>query len=99
MEIKEYIGTFINEQGLIVQWPAKQKKQIACLFYIFPVFEANRFYTEQEINILIDSKCAFHDPALIRRDLFNLGFLCRKIDGSSYWVSSNPPTKSSYGLD
>lgn len=92
------IRAFVGADGRLTQWPSKRKKQLATLCYLAQAFEPGRRYTESEVNDIIDLKTCFHDPATLRRDLYDMGFLCREKDGSAYWCSDTPPTRAQLGL-
>ena len=67
------------------QIPTKQLKLIAVLDWISQDFEADRLYTEQEVNLVIG---AYHeDYATLRRDLVEFGYLRRERGGGQYWVT------------
>ncbi|MFV0424693.1 MAG: DUF2087 domain-containing protein [Bacilli bacterium] len=53
--------------------------------YIVSKFEAERNYTEKEVNEIIKVWHTFDDHAIIRRALCDEGVLCREDDGSSYY--------------
>lgn len=84
-EIPREIKNFFDEEGRLKIWPGKRKKQLLALAYIAEYFHKGREYTEKEINELLEKVHAFNDSALLRRELFELGYLNREKDGSSYW--------------
>ena len=43
-----------------------------------------KVYSEAEINTLLDEWTVFHDPATLRRELFNHFLLNRTADGRQY---------------
>ena len=86
---KEIIN-FLDEKGRLKSYPAKRKRQIFALFYLATKFEADRQYTEKEVNDLLVEWHIFNDWATLRRDLYDLRILNRKPDGSVYWLE-NPP--------
>ena len=47
--------------------------------------EAGRQYTEAELNELLNAWTLFHDPATLRRELYNKRLLERTPDGGRYW--------------
>ena len=49
-------------------------------------------YTESEINDVIDEWTAYHDPATLRRELYNCGLLNRTADGRKYWLAGEIPS-------
>ena len=42
-------------------------------------------YTEKEVNAILNRCHTFEDWALLRRELFERGYLNRERDGSTYW--------------
>lgn len=55
------------------------------LDYLASQFETQRFYTETEVNALLNRLHTFGDCALLRRALYDYAFIDRTRDGSSYW--------------
>ena len=41
---------------------------------------------------MIDDWTAYHDPATLRRELYNCGLLNRTADGRKYWLSDEIPS-------
>lgn len=65
--------------------PGKEKKRYALIVFCSKLFDAEKRYTESEINEIL--KPVHEDYALLRRYLVDYGFLDRKQDGSIYWVT------------
>lgn len=63
--------------------PSKEKRKIVVLRKIVSLFENDKKYTENEINLTL--KEVFHDFATIRRYLIEYGFMERTNDCSLYW--------------
>jgi hypothetical protein len=82
---------FLDDEGRLVQFPAKKKNKIISLLYLSTKFEAGIIYTEKEVNEIIERYHSFQDKWLLRRELINHGFLTRLTDGSQYWVSEEQP--------
>lgn len=82
------IAQYLDESGCVTTWPSKRnrKAQRLILQYLISKFDANLFYTEKEINQLLNQHHRFQDPALLRREMFEAGILNRKLDGSVYWI-------------
>ena len=95
---KKEITNFIDENGRLKQYPVKRKRQIFVLFYLASKFEANKRYTEQEVNQILQEWHVFNDWATLRRDLYDSRFLDRKADGSEYWLEDCQPTLESFGI-
>ena len=79
------IKPYLNELGRVAKLPRKQQTKVALLAYLAGQFEMNRNYCEQEINAICEHWHTFGDYFLLRRELVDYGFLCRKQDGSRYW--------------
>jgi diamine N-acetyltransferase len=79
------LENFLNKQGLIKAWPSKQEAKHMVLRFIGYKFETGRFYTEKEVNQLIDENHAFGDYFLLRRGIVDLGIMKRTANGARYW--------------
>jgi hypothetical protein len=82
-EIKE-LKQFIDREGRLTQWPAKRSLQLVALDYLSSKFEG-KMYTESEVNNLLNQWHTFGDPALLRREMYEIGHLNRLKDGAEYW--------------
>ena len=82
---------FLDRTGRLISFPAKHKKKLIALWYLAEKIETNRQYTELEINTLLDEWTIFHDPATLRRELYNKRLLNRTTDCSSYRKADNIP--------
>ncbi|WP_217557434.1 DUF2087 domain-containing protein [Paenibacillus sp. GbtcB18] len=71
--------------GPLNKFPKKEKRKIAILRQLAVRFEADRKYTEKEVNEVL--KEAWHDYVTIRRYLVEYGFMKRHDDGSAYWIT------------
>lgn len=85
MEGKINISRFLDGKGRITQLSQKQKVRIAILSYLAEKFEANRDYTEKEVNAICDEWHTFGDYFILRRELIDYGLMCRELNGSRYW--------------
>lgn len=72
--------------GKLTKIPARQKKQIVVLRWLATLFEADRLYTEKEVNTVIKSVHT-SDIAGLRRDLVDFGYLRRERNGGQYWLA------------
>ncbi|MHB9094836.1 MAG: DUF2087 domain-containing protein [Eubacteriales bacterium] len=70
--------------GPLDSFPLKEKKRVAILRHLVKYFDANKTYTEKEVNAIL--KQFYDDYVLLRRYLIEYGFMDRTQDGSSYWV-------------
>src|SRR5262245_12796029 len=79
---------FIDDDGRISQWPTRQKTQRMAAALLASRFQSGRDYTEKEVNALLMDGHTFADWALLRRRLYDWGFLERESDCSRYWLSA-----------
>ncbi len=98
MTPQEEIRSFLDGSGRLLAYPAKRKKQLFALLYLATKFEAGRVYTESEVNDLIDEHTCFHDPATVRRELYNVRFLEREPNGTAYRLAAAQPTAEILGI-
>lgn len=89
--ISNELQSFLNERKQLKLWPAKRKKQLMALWYLAGRLEAGKTYSESEINVLLDDWTTFHDPATLRRELYNHFLLNRLNDGRQYWRTEEIP--------
>jgi hypothetical protein len=81
-----------DRSGRIVRWPGKRSQQEICLWFLWSKIPPQRSFSEREISEFLNGLHLFEDPALLRRDLFDLGLVTRKRDGSDYRrVERKPP--------
>ena len=92
MELKEILKNFLNVEGKLTAFPAKRKMKIYCLFYLAQKLEAEKEYTEQDINHVLLDWHTFADPATLRRELYDYRFLDRSRDGKVYRLVEKQPT-------
>lgn len=85
------LKSFLDPDGKLKQFPAKRKMKIIALFYLAEKIEADRDYTEQEINEILLSWHTFHDPATLRREMYDYHLLDRTRDGRIYHKGSPLP--------
>jgi hypothetical protein len=79
------IERFMDEKGRIKTWGAKKEVKFEILRYISTKFEFGRFYSEREVNTLIENWHTFGDYFIIRRGLIEAFLLSRTKSGSRYW--------------
>lgn len=82
------IEHYLNKDGKIKVWPSKQEAKLAVVIHLGKQFEPERYYTEKEVNGIIERNHTFGDYFLLRRELVDRGILERKADGSQYWKSA-----------
>ena len=98
MEWNVILRNFLDANGKLTAFPAKRKMKVYCLFYLAGKFEAGREYTEREVNDLLLSWHTFADPATLRRELYDYGFLDRSRDGKVYRLAEKQPAPEALGL-
>jgi len=84
-EREKTIKTYMEENGAIKQFPAREKKKIIVLGEIAKCFQAEKKYTEQEVNRIL-RRIYEADYPTIRRALIEYGFMERSADCQVYWV-------------
>ena len=77
---------YFNKDLKVRQWPAKHSKKKLVLKYLANKFEADKTYTEIEVNEVLNKYHTFGDPALLRRMMFSAKLLGRTKDCRAYWV-------------
>ena len=98
MELTHILRNFLDTNGKLTAFPAKRKMKIYCLFYLAQKFEADKDYTETEINNVLLDWHAFADPATLRRELYDYRFLDRSRDGKVYRLAQMQPKPEELGL-
>ena len=83
--MRSELTPFLDAVGRLLALPAKHRKKLLALWYLAGKVEAGRQYTEAELNELLDTWTLFHDPATLRRELYNKRLLERTPDGGRYW--------------
>ncbi len=81
------IERFLDEEGRLKQLPSKNNLQREVFSYLSSKFEADRKYTEKEVNQILTDWSTIGDYFILRRGLIDDGFLSRLADGSQYWLN------------
>lgn len=89
MNLKDELKNYLNSDGQLTSWPSKHKIQMAVLCYLSENFEWGKYYSEKEVNDILNNLHIFGDSALLRRELFEKKFLDRKATGDKYWKIGN----------
>ena len=71
-------------EGELTHFPRKQKHKVAVLIHILKRFDAERRYSQSEVNEILTA--VSEDYTTLCRYLVDYGFLGRTKDGSEYWV-------------
>jgi DNA-binding HxlR family transcriptional regulator len=82
--------------GRLVKIPAKQKKLIVVLRWLATKFEAEKMYTEPEVNAVIKA-VDDEDFVMLRRELVDFGYLRRERGGGKYWLAPAEDAKDADG--
>jgi hypothetical protein len=90
---------FLDSDGKLRQFPTKMKAKVPAMYYIASKFETGKLYSEPEVNTLINSTCAFRDPATIRRDMVDNKFFERSADCRSYKLAGSLPKFPELGIE
>lgn len=81
-----------DREGRITRWPGKRAQQQLCLWFLWSKIPRAKVFSEREISAFLNGLHLFEDAALLRRDLFDLGLVTRKRDGSDYRrIEKKPP--------
>jgi hypothetical protein len=90
----ERIKRYLDDQGRVTRWPSRRFRsdQDVIVAYLATKFEPGREYTEREVNDVLKRFHTFEDWALLRRELFERGYLSRVTNGTRYWLTPKPQT-------
>ncbi len=86
------LKNFLDDKGRLTAFPSKRKMKLYALLYLGSKIEADRVYTEKELNELLKSWHTFCDPATLRRELYTHKILNRNQNGSEYYLEKVQPT-------
>jgi len=75
-----------THNGRLTVIPSKQKKLLVILKWLATLFEADRTYSEQEVNAILKDRHR-EDHVSLRRDLVDFGHLERERSGNRYWLA------------
>lgn len=78
------IERFTDADGKITVWPKKHTAKQIVLAYLIDKFRYDRTYSEAEINDILQGWHTFSDWPLLRRELFERGYMARSRDGAVY---------------
>ncbi len=82
------IKPFLDNEGRLKQLPAKHQLRQEVYRYLSSKFEAERMYTEPQVNEILTRWSTINDYFILRRGLIDNHILSRKSDGSQYWKNS-----------
>lgn len=95
MQLRE-LRPFLDERLRLTALPAKNKKKLLAIYYLAGKIEPDYRYSEAEIGDLLDRWTVFHDPATLRRELYNKHLINRTEDGTSYWLEAEIPSSEDF---
>ncbi len=73
----------------IIRWPKKHVDKLLVLEYLSSKISNGIIFTESEVNEIIMKWQLFDDYALVRREMFENGFIDRTNNCMSYWKKKN----------
>lgn len=78
--------------GTLTAIPTKRKAVVVILLEILPSFDAEKTYSEKEVNAILEG---FHpDFARLRRELIDYRYLDRNSHTGQYWVNPSLPERT-----
>ena len=98
MELTHILRNFLDANGKLMAFPAKRKMKLYGLLYLSQKIPADIDFTEREINDILLDWHTFADPATLRRELYDYGFLDRSRDGKVYRLAEIQPTPENLGV-
>ena len=79
----------IDASGKLVRWPRKESNKKIAIEHLADFFTSDRIYSEKEVNNVLREAHSFQDWALLRRELFERGFLDRDARSGRYCRKGN----------
>lgn len=98
MELIHVLRNFLDDKGKLNAFPAKRKMKKYALLYLAGKIEGDKAYSERELGDILLDWHTFCDPATLRRELYDYGFLERSRDGRVYRLAEKLPTMEELGL-
>ena len=80
------------DKGKLTRLPSKRKKKLFVLEWLTEHIPSDRSYTQQEFNELLEKLHTFHDPATLRRELYDYDLIDRNADGREYRLNPDRPS-------
>lgn len=89
------VAGYFDAEGRLSRWPSKRAQQILCLWALWARLPAATPMSEREIGERLKALHLFGDPAILRRELVDLGLFRRDRDGSNYLrLEQAPPAEA-----
>lgn len=76
----------VDELGRLRRWPSREPSRVAAMSWLSERLRSDVEYHEREISALLSEWHTFDDPALLRREMYDRGWVDRSRDGRRYWV-------------
>ncbi|MBZ4690936.1 MAG: hypothetical protein JG765_2187 [Cereibacter sp.] len=81
--------------GQLARWPSRRALQELCLWVLWSRLPAGVSMAEPGMNAHLNALHLFGDPALLRRDLVDMGLFRRAADGTDYHrIERAPPPEA-----
>lgn len=87
-QMTQGITAYLNDDGVLIQWPAKYHKKRDVIAYLASKFDSDKTYDEQDVNLVLRRWSDYADYPLLRRALVDFGLLTRDAYGRTYQLSS-----------
>jgi hypothetical protein len=78
------VERFLDIDNRVTVWPKKQKDKEVVIAYLAGKFDFGQSYHETTVNEMLKQWHTFSDWALLRRELFERGYLNRNRSGTEY---------------
>lgn len=80
----ERVARLFDAEGRLTRWPPKANQRRLCLWVLWSRFPVHAALDEIAVNAHLNRRHSFGDPALMRRELVDGGFVRRTVDGREY---------------
>lgn len=85
--------------GQLRHWPARRAVQVLCLWGLWSRLSPKGApWTERQISAALGRLHLFGDPAILRREMVQLGLVMRNQDGTGYARIEQPPPPEARAL-
>ncbi len=81
---QDRVNAFLDADGKVRSMPKRKADRVLLLAHLAKNFEPDHSYSEPAVNAILKAANAFGDHVLLRRELFDHGFLVRNLDGTNY---------------
>ena len=82
---RKVLSSFLDEEGRIKAFPVQDKKFVVLLRHVLKSLEAEKRYSEAEINEIF--KQFSEDTATLRRGMIEFKLMEREGGGGAYWIA------------